>query len=112
MSDVRSLVDGDTRRVIDGRAYNTKTATLVASACRGGYTDFGHWAEDLYRTKSRRFFLHGVGGPSSRWSQSTGQNSRSGGEGIKPLSEADAREWVEQHANDDYEAIFGAAPEA
>ena len=101
------------RRVIDGKVYDTETAQKLAEASSGLSTsDFHHWAETLYRTPKGAYFLSGGGGPMSRWSRSCGQNSWSGGTGIRVLSEPEAREWVERYDNTQYETIFGATEEA
>jgi hypothetical protein len=101
------------RQVIDGKTYDTETATKLISADAGlPYSDFAHWSETLYRTPRGRYFLSGGGGPMSRWGRSAGLNSRSGSTGIYPLSEDQAREWVERYANEVYEDVFGVAEPA
>ena len=100
------------KKVIEGKMYNTETATKLASYSKGNRSDFRFWSESLYRTKSGVYFLAGSGGPMSHWCRQTEQNQWTGGEGIKALTEAEAREWVEQYANSQYEEIFGAVQEA
>jgi hypothetical protein len=101
------------KQVIEGKTYNTETATCLAEASSNCSTrDYNFWKETLYRTKNGAYFIAGEGGPMSSWSRSTGQNEWSGGSGIRVLTEAEAREWVERYANDEYEEIFGAAEEA
>lgn len=102
----------DMKRIIDGKAYNTKTAEELASAGYGCASDFNHWRETLYRTKNGAYFLAGVGGPRSQWAERAPDGGYGGGRGISVLSEAEAREWVEKYNNAAYEDIFGAAPEA
>ena len=48
--------------------------------------------------------------PASGWAQDTG-NGRIEGADIRVLTEAAARAWVEEHANDGYESVFGPVPE-
>jgi len=101
------------KQVIDGKSYNTETAKELAHASWGSPSDFHHWDETLYRTRKGAFFIAGGGGPMTRWARSTGNgNERSGSTGIRVLSEDEAREWIERHANDQYEAVFGPVPEA
>jgi hypothetical protein len=101
------------RKVIDGKRFDTETATLLAEAQGGGYSDdFHHWQEALFRTPRGRFFLNGNGGPLSRYARSIDQNSWSGGSDLRPLSEAEARQWVETHVNGEFEDVFGEAEEA
>jgi hypothetical protein len=101
------------KQVIDGRTYNTETAIFLADAQGGGQgrSDFRYWEESLYKTRKGAFFIDGSGGPLTHWSRKCG-NETSGGRGIRVLTEAEARVWVEEHANEKYEEIFGAAEEA
>ncbi|MEW6365189.1 MAG: hypothetical protein AB1714_11205 [Acidobacteriota bacterium] len=101
------------RRVIDGKVYDSQRAEQLAEASGGGASvrDFSHWDETLYRTQRGAYFIHGSGGPLTHWARHRG-NETSGGEGMRTLTEAQAREWVEKWANDRYESIFGATEEA
>lgn len=90
------------KKVIDGLTYNTETATLICDWDNIGYgcdstTDFAYCSASLYKApRSGRYFLAGEGGARSMWSQSLGQNSWTGGEGILPLeSDNAAFEWLQ-----------------
>ncbi len=86
------------KKVIDGKRYDTETATLIASAessCSS--SDFRWWEEDLYRTPRGRYFVAGSGGPMSKYSQSIDANNWSGGEGIEVIDDAEALAWCEKH---------------
>jgi|SRR6185436_20117362 hypothetical protein len=86
------------KRIIDGKRYNTETATWIGEASWGGsWSDFSHWEADLYKTPRGNFFLAGKGGPMTMWAQPIGNNGRTGGSGIIPLDAGDAREWAERH---------------
>lgn len=86
------------KAIINGKRYDTATADLVAEWGNGlGGSDFRNCNEDLYRTKKGRWFLHGQGGAMTRWSRSVGNNGTCGGSGILPMTEDEAREWLEQH---------------
>src|SRR4051812_45958300 len=102
----RRCVSGETimKAIINGKRYDTATATLIGEAEGGGrsMSDWHFWSEDLYRTpRSGTYFLAGYGGPLSRYARSVGQNEWTGGERIIPLSAADAREWAEEHLDAD-----------
>lgn len=99
-------------KIINGAKYSTETARCVASWDNGvPCSDFRHCSEDLYRTKSGKYFLHGDGGPMSRYAEQHG-NDTSGGERIMPMSEDQARTWAEDHVDGDtYELIFGVISE-
>jgi hypothetical protein len=101
------------KKVINKKLYNTETAARLGCWDNGHYTnDFGYCSEDLYRTKSGNFFLHGEGGPMSKYSQSSG-NSMGWGERIVPLTYDEAQEWAEKHLDgDDYINIFGEPEES
>lgn len=89
------------KAVIQGRLYDTQTATEVASHGEGGPGDFRSFFEILYRSPNNTYFLCGKGGPMTRYSQPC-DGGRSGGSAIIPLSDVEARDWL---ANVDVEAL-------
>jgi hypothetical protein len=100
------------KKIINGKRYDTDTATLIGSARYSYPGDFEYWTEELYRKKTGEFFLYGEGGAMSRYSRSTGQNEWSGGEEIRPLSLKEAQEWAEKYLDaDEYEEVFGRIEE-
>lgn len=91
------------KKIINGLRYDTDTAILIGEASSKGVSrsDFKFWEAGLYVTKrSRRFFLAGEGGPMTRFAQSTGQNSWTGGSDLIPMSEKEAQAWAEQNLED------------
>lgn len=85
------------KAIIDGKRYDTETATVIAEWSNGYlYSDFAYCAETLYRTKKGTWFLNGEGGAHSRYGRSVGDRI-CGGSRIVPLSDAEAREWLESH---------------
>ena len=100
------------KKIIKGKKYDTETAKLVGSASYSYPGDFQHWVETLYLKKTGEFFLHGVGGALSKYSQSAGGNTVTGGEAIIPLSPEEAKAWAEKHLEvEEYEKIFGEVEE-
>ena len=96
------------KKIIDNKKYDTATATCLAHWWNGlPGNDFNHMEERLYRKKNGEYFIHGEGGAMTCYCRTIGQNEWSGGEDITPLTEAEARKWVEEKANDRYEEIFG-----
>jgi hypothetical protein len=91
------------RKIINGKRYDTSKAVEVGEYNNIGegadsVTDFKFWSATLYRTpRSGQYFLHGEGGPMSRFSQSAGQNSWTGGSDIIPMTKQEAMEWAEQY---------------
>ena len=85
------------KKVIDGKIYNTETATLVAEDDNGfNYSDFQYAGEELYITKKGAFFLHCEGGAMSKYSESN-CNGSWGIREINPLDEDEAYEWLEEN---------------
>lgn len=100
------------KKIINGKLYDTDTARCLGSDGSNDFRDFHYWHEELYLKRTGEYFLFGEGGPMSRYSRSTGNNSWTGGEAIIPLTAAAAREWAEKHLDaDDYADIFGVPSE-
>lgn len=89
------------KTIINGLRYNTETATEVASYESPAYrSDFGWYAEALYRTKNGRYFLAGEGNAASKYSEpAEGGNMSGPGSHIIVLSNEEAREWCERTGN-------------
>ena len=100
------------KKIINGKRYDTETATLLLSTDNGlEYRDFGWCEEDFYKKKTGEFFLHGQGGPMTEYATCCG-NSSGSGEEIVPLTTAEAKRWLEKKVTaDEYEEIFGAVEE-
>ena len=101
-------------------AWVTSTGQLVnerITICEASYDnglssrDFRNYDECLYKKKTGEFFLQGEGGPMSKYAKSCGNNSWCGGKDIMPLSLEEAKRWVEEFANSDFEEIFGEIEE-
>ena len=100
------------KKIINGKLYDTSTATLMGSASYSYPGNFSYWREELYRKKTGEFFLYGEGGPMSKYSRKIGQNEWSGGEKIHPLTLREAQKWVEEHLDaEEYEQVFGLVEE-
>jgi hypothetical protein len=87
-------------QIIDGKRYNTETATEVDDYSNGlGRNDFRCVEETLYLTKKGAWFIRYWGGAMTEYAESCGGNARCGGSGIKPITAEEAYEWLEAHAN-------------
>jgi hypothetical protein len=85
------------KKIIEGRLYNTKTATEIHQWDNGCYgNDFRNCSESLYKTEKGSYFIAGYGGPMSKYAESHG-SSTSGGDGLRVISESQAIEWLENH---------------
>jgi hypothetical protein len=74
------------KKVIEGKVYNTASATELGSRSYGtNLRDFHYVSESLYVTKNGAFFIAGEGGALSKYSESLGQNSYSSGSGMSVL---------------------------
>ncbi len=99
------------RKIIDGRAYDTDTATRVGTYDTGGDGFDDVW-EELCRKRTGEYFLHGIGGARTRYARRDGPDGWSGGEGIVPLTYGEARDWAEGCLDAGaYEQEFGEASE-
>lgn len=85
------------KKIIDGKTYNTETATRIGNRSSSYPGDFRYVDEDLYITKKGTFFLAGEGGAMSKYSTSYGDNSWGGSDGMEVLSKAAALEWCERY---------------
>jgi len=86
------------KKIINGFRYDTQKAVEVGNY-HSGHTpsDFQGWTATLYKTpRSGRFFLHGHGGPMTRFADHHG-NSVTDGERIVLMSKEEALEWAEQY---------------
>jgi len=97
------------KKIINGKKYDTETAEELAYwENMPNALDFNQYSETLYRKKTGEYFLHGEGGPMTKYARTIDSNSWSGGERIMPLTVAKAQAWAEEHLDGDkYEKIFG-----
>lgn len=85
------------KKIINSKAYNTETATLVARESNGlGENDFNYCIEELYKTQKGAYFLYGEGGALSKYRDGAG-NQFWGTATIIPLDEDAAFEWLEEN---------------
>ena len=82
------------KKIINGKIYNTDTATRIGSHVCFIRGDFRFEDTDLFKTEKGAWFICGEGGPLSRWSQPCGNGQR-GGSGIEVMTTAEALAWAE-----------------
>lgn len=69
------------KKIINGKKYDTETANAVgAYANSGRWCDFTHYEETLYQKRTGEYFLHGEGGPMTKYAVAESQNCWTGGE--------------------------------
>lgn len=84
------------KQIINGKKYDTETATLIAEDSYLYQSDFRYYDEALYKTKKGAWFLAGEGGPMSKYAEPTGDGNIGYGNGIKPLLKSEAQTWLEE----------------
>jgi hypothetical protein len=85
------------KQVMDGKFYDTSKANRICELAsstqdRGNY---GWHNTELYRTAKGRFFIAGKGGPRSIWAERIDNNSWRGGDGMRAVTEDEARSYME-----------------
>ena len=88
------------KKLIDGKLYDTDSAELIASVYPNGTQDqsnFRFLRERLYRTASGRWFIAGVGGAKTSYSQPAASGGVTGGEDIRAVTDKQAFAWLERH---------------
>ena len=88
------------KRVIDRKLYDTETAEQIAQYApitdRG---DFNFLCETLYRSEDGECFLHGEGGPKTKYAKRCSGGTTGSAE-IKPLTDEQALDWCENRSID------------
>ena len=84
------------KQVINGKTYNTETATLIETrfdkAKPQGDLDFCR--ETLYQKKDGEYFILGEGGPMTFYAESDGLHNIGWGARIYPLTEQQAKTFM------------------
>ena len=89
------------KKVINGKLYDTSTAEKIGSWSHGSRRDFRRVREVLYRKKTGELFLHGSGGPLSRYAHRLSYNTWGSGETIIRVPDFDPKEWAAEHLDAD-----------
>jgi hypothetical protein len=96
------------KKVINNKVYDTAKARAVANWENDAYlpNDFHYYEETLYQKKNGQYFIYGSGNGMSPY-HTTIAGAWTSGEGIRPLSFDEARNWASEHMNaDDYLTEF------
>lgn len=102
------------KAIINGKSYNTETATLLGEFWNGcSKSDFRFLSEELYRTRKGAYFIAGEGGAMTSYCRRVDINSFCGDKKITPITEDEARQWMEDHCSaEEYIKAFGDPEEA
>ena len=95
-------------QIINGKRYNTQSATKIADWDNGASTtDFTYCRERLYVKRTGEYFIAGESGPLSKYASHSGMNNSGWGEEIIPMTAEDAKEWAEKHMDaEDFDKVF------
>ncbi len=100
------------KKIINGKKYDTETAKYIDERSFSNPRDFRYVYEALYRKKNGEFFLEYKGGSLSRYCVYVSLTGRVGGEGIRPLTIEEAKQWVEDYCDaKTYIELFGEPEE-
>lgn len=100
------------QKIIEGKKYDTETATLIATYEYSNLRDFNYCVEELYQTKKGAYFIYGEGGPLSKYAKEIGNNTTSGSCEMYLVNEEEAKEFAMKHLNaEDFIEIFGDVEE-
>ena len=96
------------KRIIDGKTYNTETATKLASWSSADNPDTARFPEHggvLFQTRFGAYFVVQYDERQDPWDDNY--------EKLIPLEPDQAQRWAEKHCSvEDVEAVFGEMPEA
>jgi len=96
------------KKIIKGKLYDTESAEMICEYSFSNPSDFKHVYEALYKSLNGQYFIEYSGGAMSKYSVQYAQNEVGGSNGIRLLSEEDARIFLEEHGtSDDYVRAFG-----
>ena len=95
------------KKVINGKKYDTETATFVCDRVLNDGDDLFKKDESLYHKRTGEFFLYGIGGAGSKYAMALDMNNFCEGEKIIPLSIDEAKQFIEENGTvEDYEKYF------
>jgi hypothetical protein len=87
--------------IINSRRYDTDVAELVHHWDNGRHASELHYrGQTLYHTARGAWFIHHVGGAMTDMARRCDHNSYTRGESIEPVSEDDARRFLETHGGE------------
>ena len=95
-------------KVINGRRYNTDSATEMARVEEYDRTDRRWYCDTLYRKMNGEFFLFGMGDSESKYSKTISDGIKVGGFNFIPMTFYEARDWSKDNlGSEKFKEIFG-----
>ncbi|MFW8596971.1 hypothetical protein ACOJBZ_02560 [Enterococcus innesii] len=100
------------KKIIEGKSYNTETATLIAEFRIGNRSDAKGIEEEVYQTKKGQYFMYFGGGALTEYREEVSPRNYSDNEDIKLITEKEAKKFAMKHLDaDEFEDIFGEVEE-
>lgn len=93
-------------KIINGKSYDTKTATLLASYQYLNEICDNYFREGLYQSSQDEYFLYCKGGSTSPYSEIF-DGAFTDGCRITALTPSQAKTWAKEKSKNDYDKIFG-----
>lgn len=87
------------KKIINRKLYDTSKATKLCEYSYSNRSDYRHYSEALYKTKSGTIFLYGIGGPASRYAIQVGNNEYSGSSDIQVMEINEILQWLEDNSS-------------
>lgn len=100
------------KAIIKSKLYDTRTAKFIGDYDNSKMgSDLFYYEENLYKKKTGEFFIYAIGGAGSAVAEQT-DGLYVDGSKIYPITEEEAKEWVELHLSaDTYIELFGPVSE-
>ena len=97
------------RQITNGKMYNTQTAEFIDEFENTPHrSNYQYYVESLYRKRTGEFFLYGYGNAASKYAEIRADRMRSPGKKIIPITEDEAKSWVEHYSDvETYIELFG-----
>ena len=99
------------KKIINGKMYNTETAKCLSEWCNGHYGDLTYVEETLYRKRTGEYFLYGLSGAAGKYAEETSCNNWSGGDRVIPMTENEAKSWMEENGTAEEDISAFGEPE-
>jgi len=76
------------KKRIKGKLCDTDSAKLIGAICSGEFGDPAGYEEKLFITRSKQYFIYGLGGEESKYTK----------ESIKLATDEEAAKWKKENA--------------
>ena len=96
------------KKIINNKVYDTENAECICNYSFGNPNNFRYICEDIYKSSNGQFFIQYSGGAMSKYSIKHSPNNVSGSNGIRLVTDDEAKDFIEDHGTcEDYVKAFG-----